>query len=106
MDITERVSKLREQVLRAPEICVERGCLITESYKETEGEPPIMRRAKALLRDRCQEPRKAPSECYGCPYRKPTQVGEERILRRSSEPPLRNSANWFRNFGIRNATVK
>ena len=27
-----------------------------------------------------------------CPYRKPTQVGEERILRRAGEPLLRNSA--------------
>ena len=26
------------------------------------------------------------------PYRKPTQVGEERILRRAGEPLLRNSA--------------
>jgi pyruvate-formate lyase len=43
-----RVSKLREGVLRTPEICTERGYLITESYKETEGEPSLMRRAKAL----------------------------------------------------------
>ena len=34
------------------------------------------------------------------PVPKPTLVGEERILRRSREPPLRNSANWVRNFGI------
>ena len=30
---------------------------------------------------------------YTCPYRKPTQVDEERILRRSGEALLRNSAN-------------
>ena len=30
---------------------------------------------------------------YRCPYRKPTQVDEERILRRSGEALLRNSAN-------------
>ena len=35
------------------------------------------------------------------PYRKPTQVDEERILRRLGELLLRNSANWIRNFGIR-----
>ena len=29
---------------------------------------------------------------HKCPYRKPTQVGEERILRRTGEPLLRNSA--------------
>jgi hypothetical protein len=36
--------------------------------------------------------RKGASIFYGCPYRKPTQVGEERILRRTREPLLRNSA--------------
>ena len=36
--------------------------------------------------------RKAANELQGCPYRKPTQVGEERILRRTREPLLRNSA--------------
>ena len=38
-----------------------------------------------------------------CPYRKPTQVGEERILRRTREPLLRNSAKLPRNFGRRGA---
>ena len=36
--------------------------------------------------------RKAAKEFCRCPYRKPTQVGEERILRRAGEPLLRNSA--------------
>src|SRR3981081_4249887 len=36
-----------------------------------------------------------------CPYRKPTQVGEERILRRLRELWPRNSANFHRNFGRR-----
>ena len=36
--------------------------------------------------------RKAARERSGCLYRKPTQVGEERILRRAGEPLLRNSA--------------
>ena len=39
-----------------------------------------------------------------CPYRKPTQVDEERILRPTGEGLLRNSANWPRNFGIRGAS--
>ena len=38
------------------------------------------------------------------PYRKPTQVDEERILRPAGEALLRNSAKWPRNFGIRGAT--
>lgn len=31
-----------------PEICTERARIVTESYKETEGEPMIIRRAKAM----------------------------------------------------------
>ena len=37
-------------------------------------------------------PRKASRECFERPYRKPTQVDEERILRRTCEPSFRNSA--------------
>ena len=40
------------------------------------------------------------------PYRKPTQVDEERILRPAGEGLLRNSAYWPRNFGIRGASEK
>jgi hypothetical protein len=39
----------------------------------------------------CQE--KPRAHGHGRPYRKPTQVGEENILRRTSDPSLRNSAN-------------
>ena len=46
--LTERVKKLREKVLVPPEICMERPYLMTQSYKETESEPIVMRRAKAL----------------------------------------------------------
>ena len=38
-----------------------------------------------------------------CPYRKPTQVDEERILRPAGEVLLRNSAKCPRNFGRRGA---
>ena len=37
------------------------------------------------------------------PYRKPTQVDEERILRPTEEALLRNSAKLPRNFGRRGA---
>ena len=37
--------------------------------------------------------RKAYASCKKYPYRKPTQVDEERILRRTGEALLRNSAN-------------
>ena len=37
-------------------------------------------------------PRKSSREFFRCPYRKPTQVDKERILRRTCEPSFRNSA--------------
>ena len=40
------------------------------------------------------------------PYRKPTQVDEKKILRRTGEPLLRNSAKLPRNFGRRGATAR
>lgn len=43
-----RVRRLREKVLVTPSLCLERGYLMTESYKETDGEPTVIRRAKAL----------------------------------------------------------
>lgn len=46
---TFRSEKLKTRLLSLPkEVCIERARLITESYKETEGEPVIIRRAKAL----------------------------------------------------------
>lgn len=45
---SERVRRLREKVLCAPSMCIERGYLWTKSYKETESEPVVIRRAKAL----------------------------------------------------------
>jgi choline trimethylamine-lyase len=49
-EVNERVSNLRERMLLKPEVCIERGYLMTESYKETEGEPTVIRRAKALAK--------------------------------------------------------
>ena len=53
--------------------------------------------------NRCSAPKKSPafSGAMWCPYRKPTQVGEEKILRRLRELWPRNSANYHRNFGRR-----
>ena len=45
----ERTEFLNERMRKiVPEIGVERARLVTESYKQTEGEPYIIRRAKAL----------------------------------------------------------
>ena len=46
--MTERVKKLRKQMLVQGSICPERGYYMTESYRQTEGYPPILRRAMAL----------------------------------------------------------
>ena len=47
--ISKRLSKLRSKILNAPlKISTKRALLITESYKETEGEPVELRRAKAF----------------------------------------------------------
>lgn len=45
---TDRVVRLKNQILNAvPHVESERAVLVTEAYKETEGLPPILRRAKA-----------------------------------------------------------
>ena len=49
-------------------------------------------------------PRKAASDVKWCPYRKLTQIGKMRILRRASESLLRNSAKLSRNLGRRDAS--
>jgi len=48
MGATERVTKLRARQVTTPEICVERAYYMTESYRETEAMPSVMRRAKAM----------------------------------------------------------
>jgi len=49
MGPSERVEKIKARFLATtPEICAERARLITESYKETEGQPMSLRRARAL----------------------------------------------------------
>ena len=45
---SDRIHKLREKVRVPRSICVERGYWMTESYKETENEPYVLRRAKAV----------------------------------------------------------
>jgi len=40
-----RVEKLRDMVITTPAICVERAYYMTESYKETENMPSVLRRA-------------------------------------------------------------
>ena len=53
-----------------------------------------------FLNPHCRE---KPLLRYTHPYRKPTQVDEEKIHRPTGEVLLRNSAKWPRNLGIRGA---
>jgi len=47
--LTSRIKRIREEiVLSKPVLCSERAVLVTEAYKETENEPMVIRRAKAL----------------------------------------------------------
>jgi len=48
MALTARVQKLRQQMVDNPAICVERLKYMTESYRETESLPNVLRRALAL----------------------------------------------------------
>lgn len=46
--MSKRIEALKNIIEITPEVCVERGRLITSSYQETRGMPIIIRRAKAL----------------------------------------------------------
>ncbi len=50
IDVTGRVKSLRDRMFTMPSICTERGRLVTKSYRETEGEPGVIRQAKALVK--------------------------------------------------------
>jgi pyruvate formate-lyase/glycerol dehydratase family glycyl radical enzyme len=45
---SNRLKRLRASMLGTPEMCIERGYLLTKSYQETESYPPIIRRARSL----------------------------------------------------------
>jgi len=45
----DRVARLRERFLRGQrEVCIERARYLTESYRRTEGQPAVLRQARAL----------------------------------------------------------
>ncbi|HUV08096.1 MAG TPA: hypothetical protein VMX75_10235 [Spirochaetia bacterium] len=48
-EVSPRVKALRENLLKTqPEISVDRAVLITETYRETTAQSPVLRRARAL----------------------------------------------------------
>lgn len=47
--VTKRIEKLRVVIVESePEVCSERALIVTKSYQETEGQPMVLRRAKAI----------------------------------------------------------
>lgn len=46
--VEQRIDYLKDRLKILPQICVERGRLVTESYADTEGQPPLIRKALAL----------------------------------------------------------
>ena len=48
MALTKRSKILREKMLTLPAVDVERAVFMTESYKETAGQPQVLRQAKAI----------------------------------------------------------
>ncbi|HHT16364.1 MAG TPA: hypothetical protein GXZ77_01400, partial [Papillibacter sp.] len=48
MTVEERINRIKSDIRITTKLCLERARLYTKSYKETEGQPPVYRRAKAL----------------------------------------------------------
>ena len=47
-DSQDRVGRLRERFLRGRrEVCIERARYLTESHRQSEGQPAVLRRARA-----------------------------------------------------------
>ena len=53
MSLNTRTERLRSMVLDMPAICTDRAVYMTDSYKETEGKPDIIRRAESLKKILC-----------------------------------------------------
>ena len=122
--ITERTRQLRDTMLAViPKLCSERARLYTESWKETEGQPTVIRRAKALEKvlggmsifirpgelivgNQASDVRAAPvfpefymrfitEELDGKPYRFEERPGDPFRVSQEDERILRELADWW-----------
>jgi len=122
--ITVRTRQLRDTMLAVtPKLCSERARLYTESWKETEGEPTAIRRAKALEKvlsgmsifirpgelivgNQASDVRAAPvfpefymrfitEELDGKPYRFEERPGDPFRVSQEDERILRELADWW-----------
>ena len=48
MNRSERIARLRQRAITIPAVCLERAKYYTESYRQTENMPTILRRAMAV----------------------------------------------------------
>lgn len=122
--ITKRTARLRDAVIKvSPKIYSERALLLTQSMKETEGRPMIIRRAKSLEKilnemtilirpdelivgNQAPEPRAAPTfpefgihslieELDGKPVRPDERPGDRFLVNENDEATLREIASWW-----------
>ena len=122
--ITGRTRQLRDSMLAVtPKLCAERARLYTESWRKTEGEPTIIRRAKALdnilgnmsifirpgelvVGNQASDIRAAPvfpeffmrfirEEMDGNPYRFEERPGDRFQVSEEDEKTLRELADWW-----------
>ena len=127
--ITERTKQLRDTMLAVtPKLCSERARLYTESWKETEGQPIVIRRAKALgkilngmsifirpgeliVGNQASDVRAAPvfpeffmrfitEELDGEPYRFEERPGDPFLVSQEDEKILRELADWWVGKGM------
>ena len=123
--ITERTRQLRDTMLVVtPKLCSERARLYTESWRETEGQPIVIRRAKALEKilggmsifirpgelivgNQASDVRAAPvfpefymqfitEELAGKPYRFEKRPGDPFWVSEADEQILRELADWWK----------
>ena len=127
--ITQRTAQLRDTLLKVePHICSERAALLTESMKETEGQPMVIRRAKGLgkilnemtifirpgeliVGNQATQPRAAPvfpefaiqfliDELDGKPVRPEARPGDKFLIAEKDETALREIARWWRGKSV------
>ncbi len=121
--ISERTARLRDAVVHIkPKIFSERALIVTESMKETEGEPMVIRKGKGLEKilsemtifirpyelivgNQAAEPRSAPifpeygmrhiiEELDGIPIRPDERAGDRFLIDKKDEAILREIAGW------------
>ncbi len=133
--VSERTTKLRDTLITiTPKICSERACLLTQSMKETEGQPIVIRRARGLEKildemsifirpgelivgNQATEPRAAPvfpefavqfliDELNGEPIRPEKRPGDRFLVSEEDETNIREIAEWWQGRTVQDYKMK